>query len=579
MVKIKEFIKSRIDIVRSFFAANPQRAKFIGIIAIAVILPLTVGVALTIQNLSQRASQGVGVEIVDKDGIPISTTTDPNVFLKITLPADWVFLPSAPQSNNIFVQQAFAQNAAKPGYVLCGSGLKCENNIKVDTPDKEGFNKCLSNKNFSGADKINGKYLTRCNSDLYYFDVNNNNECSLVPGSNPSETTCTPPQPPTPEDYDYAFCGSGLKCNGAIVDATDCGEAGKAKCLSTTATFSRDQITGRSLACCNATKYDLINNNCTLTLAADAQFSDPKCSIPIAATANTSTPTFTPAPVSESTPPTVISPNGGEKWIVGNTYDIEWKASAVGRVYIYLYDYSGPVGTRGVADNIPVSDGKYSWKIPSEITPSEKLKIAVRDTMAQEKTYDLSDEYFSIVASTTPSSGTPTPTPTPILTPTSTAPISPATSPTTHVLEKLRLTGGLSEEYYDTVISSDEWNQKLIKVTLKGLQPSENSALRKVFVSFFSADGFSQGFEAGVTLVSSTVPPVSSTVNSIPKSIYDLNVDGVVNCKDSKIASDQFGKEGANIPTELLSQTGKVDGTTLNAILRNYTPGDTTVCN
>lgn len=99
MVKIKEFIKSRIDIVRSFFAANPQRAKFIGIIAIAIILPLTVGVALTIQNLSQHASQGVGVEIVDKDGIPISTTTDPNVFLKISLPREWVIVPSSPQSN------------------------------------------------------------------------------------------------------------------------------------------------------------------------------------------------------------------------------------------------------------------------------------------------------------------------------------------------------------------------------------------------------------------------------------------------------------------------------------------------
>lgn len=180
-------------------------------------------------------------------------------------------------------QQTIRQRAAvsaeqlAKGYVLCGDGLKCENNIKVDTPDKEGFNKCLSNKNFSGADKINGKYLTRCNSDLYYEDINNSNICSLVPGSNPSETTCTPPQPPTPEDYDYAFCGSGLKCNGAIVDTTDCGEAGKAKCLSTGANtnFDRDQITGRSLACCKASEYKYIGKNCTLV--ADGEYSDPQC--------------------------------------------------------------------------------------------------------------------------------------------------------------------------------------------------------------------------------------------------------------------------------------------------------------
>lgn len=101
---------------------------------------------------------------------------------------------------------------------------------------------------------------------------------------------------------------------------------------------------------------------------------------------------------------TVISPNGGERWVIGNTYEIKWTATGVEKVIIYLYDYAGAVGTRALVYDVLASNGKYSWTISSEITLSSMLKIAVRDSLAQQKTYDLSDNYFSIVApSTTPS--------------------------------------------------------------------------------------------------------------------------------------------------------------------------------
>jgi len=77
------------------------------------------------------------------------------------------------------------------------------------------------------------------------------------------------------------------------------------------------------------------------------------------------------------------------------------------------------------------------------------------------------------------------------------------------------------------------------------------------------------------TLINSPTPFVTSFIQQAIAG--DLNNDGVVNCKDTKILISQYGQKGINLPADL-NHDGIVDGIDYNIIVRNYTPGDTTVC-
>ena len=119
---------------------------------------------------------------------------------------------------------------------------------------------------------------------------------------------------------------------------------------------------------------------------------------------------------------TIISPNGGEKWIEGNTYEITWKANGVEKVVIELIDYSCSSETPLIiATNILASQGSYSWKIPANLFESQanaycpayaynptthygwksgdnfKIFIAELKTDGTYGVQDQSDNYFSIV--------------------------------------------------------------------------------------------------------------------------------------------------------------------------------------
>jgi len=112
---------------------------------------------------------------------------------------------------------------------------------------------------------------------------------------------------------------------------------------------------------------------------------------------------------------TVTSPNGGEKWVVGNTYDITWRSSGIEKVNIYLEDTSvmatipcapgekcaPPYLESTIATGIPASSGKYSWTIPSNQTPKSTYRIRIADTnYSTTRIYDDSDSDFSIVSPT-----------------------------------------------------------------------------------------------------------------------------------------------------------------------------------
>jgi hypothetical protein len=100
---------------------------------------------------------------------------------------------------------------------------------------------------------------------------------------------------------------------------------------------------------------------------------------------------------------TVLSPNGGEKWIKGNTYEIRWKAEGIDRIGIDVVNFdTNTVYTLVTAPNdLPASLGKYSWKVGSEypeIPPGDHYKIRIFTTFPQEFISDESDGYFSIVS-------------------------------------------------------------------------------------------------------------------------------------------------------------------------------------
>ncbi|MBI4014895.1 MAG: protease complex subunit PrcB family protein, partial [Candidatus Aenigmarchaeota archaeon] len=96
---------------------------------------------------------------------------------------------------------------------------------------------------------------------------------------------------------------------------------------------------------------------------------------------------------------TVLSPNGGEKLTVGETYTIRWQAVKTDKVGLSLMTYDGY--DKGLALWIAqanASDGMYLWKVPSTSFPEQvsipgnKFKILVNSN----ETLDISDGFFAI---------------------------------------------------------------------------------------------------------------------------------------------------------------------------------------
>lgn len=99
---------------------------------------------------------------------------------------------------------------------------------------------------------------------------------------------------------------------------------------------------------------------------------------------------------------TVLSPNGGETWTIGKTYNITWNSTGVSTVNILLYNQSGNQQAT-IVSNL-TNDGADSWTIPSTIVPGQyKIYIYWESNVKDQKADDYSDNYFNIVKPTTPS--------------------------------------------------------------------------------------------------------------------------------------------------------------------------------
>lgn len=101
----------------------------------------------------------------------------------------------------------------------------------------------------------------------------------------------------------------------------------------------------------------------------------------------------------------VASPNGGEQWIIGKTVNITWKRNwmpeqANGLVSIAIKKGDGM--SIPIAQNIPDASGYSLSILPSMFIHGNDYKIVVTSNGYGNNLSDESDNYFSIIESTTP---------------------------------------------------------------------------------------------------------------------------------------------------------------------------------
>jgi hypothetical protein len=92
---------------------------------------------------------------------------------------------------------------------------------------------------------------------------------------------------------------------------------------------------------------------------------------------------------------TVIAPNGGESWGIGETHNITWTTTGVTTEVQLQYSYDNGSTWNLIAGPVP-DNGTYAWTIPQ--TPSEEcmVKVELYDFPAN----DVSDAVFTIAAPT-----------------------------------------------------------------------------------------------------------------------------------------------------------------------------------
>ncbi len=90
----------------------------------------------------------------------------------------------------------------------------------------------------------------------------------------------------------------------------------------------------------------------------------------------------------------VLSPNGGDIWEKGQTYDITWDIGTAGSfVSLSLVSISNSVTVASMIDN----DGDYSWTVPTDI-PTGSYRLVLIGIGTDGLLIDMSDDFFSIAA-------------------------------------------------------------------------------------------------------------------------------------------------------------------------------------
>ena len=104
---------------------------------------------------------------------------------------------------------------------------------------------------------------------------------------------------------------------------------------------------------------------------------------------------------------TVVSPNGGEAWQVGNTYDFQWNVVGDDKIIINLdnIDTGARYGTFNSVGGIDAAPGHISWTVRNVNLPLGRYKAVISGY--HNGYIDYSDNYFSIQPPVSTSTTTP----------------------------------------------------------------------------------------------------------------------------------------------------------------------------
>jgi|GEM_PF-1303859 len=92
---------------------------------------------------------------------------------------------------------------------------------------------------------------------------------------------------------------------------------------------------------------------------------------------------------------TVTSPNGGENWEVGSSYNITWTSTGtVGNLMIH-YSFNGGNSWSNIVKSTE-NDGSYNWTVPD--TPSGNCLVRISEKGEDSYPSDISDAVFSIIS-------------------------------------------------------------------------------------------------------------------------------------------------------------------------------------
>ena len=100
----------------------------------------------------------------------------------------------------------------------------------------------------------------------------------------------------------------------------------------------------------------------------------------------------------QNTGVTVIAPNGGENWITGCPYTIQWIVAAPVPVKIELF--SNGVFYMTICSQVPANTNSYVWTPPYSVTPANTYKVKITTLTTTVPYYDFSNNNFSIALGT-----------------------------------------------------------------------------------------------------------------------------------------------------------------------------------
>ncbi|MEA2112634.1 MAG: CARDB domain-containing protein [Patescibacteria group bacterium] len=104
--------------------------------------------------------------------------------------------------------------------------------------------------------------------------------------------------------------------------------------------------------------------------------------------------------LSSLSPTTIILPDGGEEWEIGQSYEIKWDCpdeskSEADVIDIFIKNKEGDVELIG--NLVECSLQKYIWKIENILPGENSFKIQLRMPAGFQRVIDESNDYFSII--------------------------------------------------------------------------------------------------------------------------------------------------------------------------------------